>query len=215
MIRINKGVEPNILTNNKATWTTELLDYINRSEKVPEGVYSRYNHNEVKNSLRKECSNKCMYCESPVAHVSYEHIEHIQPKAKSKFPLLTYEWNNLGLACPICNMNKGDQYDIDLPFVNPYTEDPSLFFIALGYIIYHKAANRRGELTKRVLKLNRPELIERRSERLEAITRLIDKYHSETNLILKEAIKTEIEIEIQPDKPYSLCAKSLYDALMN
>ena len=215
MIKINKGVEPNVLTNNKVAWTAELLGYINRNEKVPDGVYNRYNNNEIKNSLREECSYKCMYCESPVAHVSYEHIEHIQPKAKTKFPALTYEWYNLGLSCPVCNMNKGDNYDILLPFINPYTDNPSLFIFALGHFIYHRPANQRGELTKRIFKLNRPELIERRQERLESISRLIDKYHSENNQILKAAIKDEIEIEIQDDKPYSLCAKSIYDAMMN
>jgi uncharacterized protein (TIGR02646 family) len=215
MIKINKGGEPNILVNNKVVWTTELMGYINTNVKVPDGVYNRYNNNEVKAALKTECSNKCMYCESNVSHVSYEHIEHIKPKAKTKYPTLTYEWDNLGLACPICNMNKGDQYDLNLPFINPYMDNPSLYFVAIGHFIYHKHANQRAEITKRIIKLNRPELIEKRLERLESISRLIDKYHSETNLTLKAAIKAEIEIEILDDKPYSFCAKSLYDALMN
>jgi uncharacterized protein (TIGR02646 family) len=215
MIKINKGPEPNILMNNKAAWTAELMGYIHTNVKVPEGVYSRYNNDEVKTALKTECSNKCMYCESHVSHVSYEHIEHIQPKAKTKFPTLTYEWTNLGLACPVCNMNKSDEYDANLTFINPYVDDPTLFFVAIGHFIYHKHANQRAELTKRLIKLNRPELIERRLERLESISRLIDKYHAETNLILKEAIKAEIEIEVLDDKPYSFCAKSLYRALMN
>jgi uncharacterized protein (TIGR02646 family) len=214
MIKINKGVEPNILTTNKVNWTNELLGYIQRNEKVPSNVSNRYNQNDVKESLRTECQNKCMYCESAVAHVSYEHIEHIKPKAKTKFPELTYEWTNLGLACPVCNMNKGDEYDINLPFINPYTENPSDFIFALGHFIYHKPANTRAELTKRQLKLNRPELLERRQERLESIIRLIDRFHSETNPTLKDAIKSEIEIEVEQNKPYSLCAKSIYDAMM-
>ena len=204
-----------MLTINKATWTTELLGYIGRNEKVPSNVANRYNHNDIKSELRNECSNKCMYCESPVAHVSYEHIEHIKPKAKTKFPQLTFEWTNLGLACPVCNMNKGDEYDNNLPIINPYIENPSDFIFALGHFLYHKPANAKGELTKRQLKLNRPELLERRQERLESITRLIDKYHSETNQTLKEAIRVEIEIEIEEDKPYSLCAKSIFNAMMN
>lgn len=215
MIKINKSAEPNVLSINKMAWTTELMEYINADTKVPDGVYSRYNCSAVKEVLRKECQNKCMYCESQVSHVSYEHIEHIKPKAKTKFPQLTYEWKNLGLACPVCNMNKGDEYDINLPFIDPYVDDPSLYFVALGHFIYHKNANPRGELTKRILKLNRPDLIERRLERLESIARLIDKYHSEANLTLKTAIKAEIETEILDDKPYSFCARSLYDALIS
>jgi len=215
MIKINKGAEPNILVSNKAGWTAELMGYINASAKVPDGVSNRYNNDEVKTALKAECLNKCMYCESPVAHVSYEHIEHIKPKASTKFPTLTYDWNNLGLACPVCNMNQGDEYDVNLTFINPYVDDPSLHFIAIGHFIYHRPGNQRAELTKRIIKLNRPELIERRLERLESITRLIDKYYTEPNSILKDAIKAEIEIEILEDKPYSLCSKSLYNALMN
>ena len=112
-------------------------------------------------------------------------------------------------------MNKGDEYDNNLPIINPYIENPSDFIFALGHFLYHKPANSKGELTKRQLKLNRPELLERRQERLESISRLIDKYHSETNLTLKQAIRVEIEIEIEDDKPYSLCAKSIFEAMMN
>ena len=215
MIKINKNSEPNILRNNKVAWTTDLLGYIARNEKIPSNLSNRYNQDDVKNELRNECSNKCMYCESPIAHVSYEHIEHIKPKAKTKFPELTFEWTNLGLACPVCNMNKGDEYDINLPIINPYIENPSDFIFALGHFLYHRAANAKGELTKRQLKLNRPELIERRQERLESISRLIDKYHLETNFTLQQAIRAEIEIEISEDKPYSLCAKSIFNAMMN
>ena len=112
MVKINKLAEPNILTLNKVNWTTDLLGFINRNEKVPPSISSRYNQDDIKKTLRDECNNKCMYCESTIAHVSYEHIEHIKPKAKTKFPELTYEWTNLGLSCPICNMNKGDEYDL-------------------------------------------------------------------------------------------------------
>ncbi|MBF4465005.1 HNH endonuclease [Flavobacterium sp. LC2016-12] len=214
MVKINKSAEPNILTLNKVNWTTDLLGFINRNEKVPPNVSSRYNQDDIKKTLRDECNNKCMYCESTIAHVSYEHIEHIKPKAKTKFPELTYEWMNLGLSCQICNMNKGDEYDLNLPFINPYLENPSDFIFALGHFIYNKPANTKGELTKRQLKLNRPELLERRQERLESIIRLIERYHAETNPTLKNAIRSEIEFEVGYEKPYSLCAKSIYDAMM-
>ncbi|MDH7463513.1 HNH endonuclease [Chitinophagaceae bacterium 26-R-25] len=213
MIKINKGTEPAILQTNKQAWTTELLGYIQKGDKVPDGVYNRYNHEEIKIQLKTECNNKCMYCESPIAHVSYEHIEHIQPKAKTKFPNLTYEWANLGLACPVCNMNKGDHFDATLPLINPYVDNPEDFLIALANWIYHKPAKQRGELTTKILKLNRPELLERRLERLDLIRLLIDKYHNEKNLVLKKAIKDEIEIETQKDKPYSLFSRSLYKAM--
>src|SRR6478609_706765 len=189
MIKITKGPEPNILSINKVVWTAELMGYINAGTKVPDGIYTRYNQLEIKKSLRSECNNKCMYCESPMSHISFEHIEHIKPEAKTKFPDLTYNWDNLGLACPVCNINKGDEYDPSLPIINLYIENPSDYIFALGHFLYHKPANQKGELTKRQLQLNRPELLERRQERLESIIRLIDKYHSENNATLKKAIK--------------------------
>ncbi len=214
MIKLNKGVEPQVLRDNKDEWTRQLLCYVKKGEGIPKSLSSNYASSDVKAALQSECKNKCMYCESIVSHVAYEHIEHIKPKARDKFPELTFEWQNLGLACPVCNINKGSDFDVTMPFVNPYVDDPSQFFVALGNFVHNKQANPRSELTSRRLGLNRPELIERRMERLEAITRLIERYHAQRNLSLKEAILDEIKVEISEDKPYSLCAKSLYDALI-
>ena len=215
MIKINKLDEPTILSNNKDNWTNELLNIIQSGNKVPSTIYNRYNNKEIKNKLKEESNNKCMYCESVIGHIAHEHIEHFRPKAKSKYPQLTYEWNNLGLSCPICNMNKRDEFDEDLPFINPYFEEPNDFFIALGNMIYPKLGNRRAELTRSIIKLNRPELIERRTERLNTIELLINRYSEASNETLKQAILNEILIEIETDKPYSMCAKSLFNLLTN
>lgn len=214
MIRIDKQSEPSILRNNKVTWTNELMGYIRRDEEVPASLKNRYNHDEVKTTLKNECYYKCMYCESTVSHVAYEHIEHIRPKAKNKFPELTYEWTNLGLACPICNHNKGDRYDIDTPFINPYEDNPEDHFIALGAFIYHKSGDKRAYLTEIEIGLNRPELIQQRAERVNIIRNLFDLYTYETNSTIKESIRREIEIEIGRDKPYSFCTRSIYQALL-
>ena len=214
MIRISKGAEPKILKDNKTAWTNTLMGHIRKNEDIPKALASNYNQPDVKSSLKTECRYKCMYCESVVSHVAHEHIEHIKPKAKNKFPELTFEWQNLGLACPVCNMNKGADYDQQAPFINPYVDDPDQFMIALGNFIYNKPANVQAEITVRSLELNRPELIERRMERLEAIKSLIERYHSQNNATLKTAILDEIQQEISEDKPYSMCAKSLYNALI-
>lgn len=64
------------------------------------------------------------------------------------------------------------------------------------------------------MKLNRLELVERRGERLSIIGELINKYHSvcETD-IEKGSVLEQIKIEIDIDKPYSMCAKSLFDSM--
>ena len=199
MISITKGPEPKILIDNNVKWTSELLSYISSGVKIPKHVENRYNTTEVKDALLLESSGKCMYCESPIGHIAHEHIEHIKPKASSKFPGLCYTWNNLGLACPKCNMNKSDTYDLIHPFINPYVDDPDSNFIFFGTWIYPKGHNLRAEITIRVIELNRPDLIERRLERTKSIRRLIDSYNALPPSLLKDALLDEIFIEADVD----------------
>lgn len=209
MIKLNKGPKPDILSNNADSWRDELLGYIQRDEKIPANVGNRYNHTEVKQSLRAESNSKCMYCESKVSHVSYEHIDHIKPKAKNKFPELTFEWQNLGLACPVCNINKSDDFDHQLPILNPYIDVPEHYLVAVGPYVYARPGNSRGQLTEKLLKLNRVELIEQRMERIESIRQMMNSYENEKNEILKKLLLREIILELQEDKAYSFISNAL------
>lgn len=214
MIRLQKQAEPQVLAQNKTIWTQELMAYLSKNLEVPKAVANRYKHEEIKEALRRETYGKCMYCESAVLHVTFDHIEHIKPKAKHKYPELTFEWSNLGLACPTCNMKKGDNYSPDTPFVNPYVDDPSDHFVALGPFVHHKPGDQRGELTETTIQLNRPELIERRKERIDMIRALADKAAMIGDAILKKAIQDEIAIEVGEDKPYSFCSSSAFQHLL-
>ncbi|MFD2787033.1 HNH endonuclease [Hymenobacter rubripertinctus] len=213
MVKIDKKPEPIVLANNKNHWTTLLMGHIARGEVVPSSLSSNYNQTEVKSILKEESRGKCMYCESNVSHVAYEHIEHIKPKAKDKYPDLTFEWNNLGLACPKCNINKSDNYDDNLPFINPYSEDPELSLFSLGPWIYPMPGNDRGFITEQTIQLNRVDLIEKRLERINEIRRLIELYVRQKNDLLKNILKDEIIKEVQPNKPYSMCTKQLLSLL--
>ncbi|MFD2781156.1 HNH endonuclease [Novosphingobium pokkalii] len=105
MIRLSKGDEPAVLSNNAAVWTAELLDALeHRPADVP-GIKGRYNHPTVKAALKAETSEKCAYCESKMLHVTFGDIEHIVPKSAD--PKLTFDWENLTLACDVCNTKKG------------------------------------------------------------------------------------------------------------
>lgn len=214
MIKLTKGSEPAILTANKLTWTTELLNLISSNKPVPKTLATKYNNKEVKVALKSECYSKCMYCESKVEYISDLHIEHIKPKAKDKFPELTFEYENLGLACGVCNRHKSDIYDTTLPFINPYIDDPTNHFISCGSFIWAKPGDKQAKLTASELQLNRPDLVEVRGERLKAIKELIDSYHIELNLTLKESIKKQILMEVEKDKVYSFCSKTLVDTLV-
>lgn len=209
MIKLVKLEKPQVLTDNAEAWKDEVLGYIQRGEKVPTASSNRYNESTVKATLKEESNFKCMYCESKVKHVAHEHIEHIKPKAQSKYPELTFEWSNLGLACPICNMNKSDTYDENLPFLNPFVDEPSEHLVAAGPYVFAKPDRRRGELTQRVIDLNRPELIEQRLERVEFIRGLVDKYEQEQNETLKKMLLKEVQLELSKDKEYSMIVNSL------
>ena len=73
-----------------------------------------YGHSSVKDTLRQAQQDKCAFCESKISHIAYGDVEHFRPKTAwrqtEKGPLqrpgyywLAYEWNNLFLACAICN----------------------------------------------------------------------------------------------------------------
>lgn len=104
MIKLIKSQEPDVLAQNGKQWTSDLMGYVKSGSKIPEGIKNKYNHPDIKRALINETHGKCMYCESYISAVAPEHIEHYRPKAV--YPEKTFEWNNLGLACPWCNIKK-------------------------------------------------------------------------------------------------------------
>jgi hypothetical protein len=207
MIKLTKLECPDILSQNRESWTTELMCYIDRGENPPSRVVNRYNRHEIKSALKRETNGKCAYCESYIEHVDYGDTEHIKPK--SKYPNLTYEWENLTYACRKCNTNKRDEYDENCPPINPYIEHPCGFLFAAGAYIWHLPGSKRGELTEILLKLNRPPLLEARARKIDALRVLLDRYTSEANEIIKRALLDQIRTEVAEDKEYSFCLKSL------
>lgn len=163
-----------------------------------------YKHSDNKATLKSSSFDKCMYCESKITHIDYGDVEHIKPK--SIFPNLTYEWSNLGYACVKCNRDgKGNKYHDD--FINPYEDDPEIFLEPIGSIIFSKNGNQRGEITIDFVKLNRPELLEKRNEKIEKMRPLMTRYHQCTVSAQKEAILEQIVEEAKEDREYSLCIK--------
>src|SRR5436853_4660489 len=104
MIYLNKGAKPEILAEHAKNWTTELLEAIAAGTSLSEARKRRYNHDDIKQALLAETYGKCAYCESKIRHITYGDIEHIVPKSVD--PSLSYEWDNLTLACDVCNTEK-------------------------------------------------------------------------------------------------------------
>lgn len=162
-----------------------------------------YGHQEVKAALRTAQYDKCAFCESKVTHVSFGDVEHFRPKAAFRgqpaAPLispgyfwLAYDWTNLLFACEQCNRrHKGNAFPLadeakrartpaddvgsEAPlFIDPSTEDPTAHIAFRQEVAYAIGGDPRGEATLQALGLNRPELEERRRERL-STTRVLRK----------------------------------------
>lgn len=153
--------------SNAATWTSELLDAIvNRPVEVPL-LKGHYNQPTVKAALKEETSGKCAYCESDMLHVTYGDIEHIVPKSVA--PQLTFDWENLTLACDVCNTKKGNREGL----LDPYAVDPEDHFTFYGPMLLHNPGCNTAEFTSTILELNRIKLLEKRREALDNISNLL------------------------------------------
>lgn len=168
-----------------------------------------YKHPINKQALKMANSDKCMYCESKISHIDFAHIEHYKPKAQNKSPELEFEWTNLGYACPKCNNNKSDKFHYDTPYIDPYLDDPSEHFLACGAWLFVKHGSERSDLTIRDIGLNRPELLEKRLEKITKIQSAITACFRTTNLALRDMALQELRQEAAPDKEFSLFVEAL------
>ena len=171
-----------------------------------------YKHADNKAALKASANGKCMYCESKVSHIDYAHVEHIKPKAPDKYPQLEFVWENLGYCCAVCNNKKSDNYDNVTPYIDPYTDDPSLHLVFLGWYLFTKNGSERGEITIHDIDLNRVELIEQRKDRIEKLTKAITACHRTSNKSLKTSALASLIEEAAEDREYSYAVKCALQA---
>lgn len=167
---------PDSLINHGADWSEDLLRRIEEFEngglKVTDYYYNHYNQPDVKETLLKMYNGLCCYCESVIDEVvdedveqddkrrKYGHIEHRYPKRK--YPELTFNWNNLHIACNDCNTAKGNKFNENYPILDPASDIPISTHISYtiesedGVAIEWKTE--RGETTVKDTDLNRPSL---------------------------------------------------------
>jgi uncharacterized protein (TIGR02646 family) len=190
MIKVKRLPEPQCLVENGRDWTAEYLaarsawespssdanlKVLKQNKDLAE---RRYNQPEVKQVLTTMFHGKCAFCESAIAHIAYPHIEHYRPKDLE--PQLCFDWNNLLLACSVCNgkqykSNKFPLTDQGEAILNPCEDDPDehLSFIcepdeftALNMLTVVRSKSQRGEITIETLGLNRISLLKHRNEKL-------------------------------------------------
>jgi uncharacterized protein (TIGR02646 family) len=200
MIQIKKrGKAPKILENGKAErkrlcdeFLANKADYEIGLKKFGKFNSEIYGHEDVREILKILQNGKCFLCESRIRHISYENVEHFRPKGgvqqgeKDKLsPIgyfwLAYEWSNLFLSCPVCNISyKRNFFPLENPndrattddlgdlskekplFINPETENPELSITFRG--VFPLALDSKGETTIKYAGLRRKELRESRLE---------------------------------------------------
>lgn len=206
MIKIDKSLSnvPGILdsTNpaSKGVLATQALtaeyDQGQRNFKFDANVYG---DSEVKQTLKRIQHDKCCFCESKISHIAYGDVEHFRPKGgyqtASDKPLtqpgyywLAYNFDNLLLACQICNQkfkrnffplideskrvkshhDHGNLHLEDQLIIDPGKDNPE------DHIYFDqeipKARSLKGELTIHRLGLDRGELNDHRLDWLKVIS---------------------------------------------
>lgn len=211
MIKLNKLPKPNILELYAADWTRILLEKITSGSKPTDSEKSKYRHPEIKSILIKETNGKCAYCESKLLHITYGDIEHITPKSTKAD--VTFEWNNLTLACDVCNTNKSDKFSHGIGFVDPYLHEPTNHFNFVGGLVLAKIGDDNARLTEESLKLNRAELVERRNQRIRYLREQVEVINRAPEH-LKDVLRASLQEELDDDKEYAAIARACIPCLI-
>lgn len=192
MLRLQRRKCPKILRTKGLAKTKELCALYDRSEPHRKGEErfsidaETYGDLSVRKVLERAQRGKCGYCDAKMLPLD---IEHYRPKSASKqartakdekpgYYWLSYEWQNLLLACVFCNQSRQDtageptgkgtlfplinptkrarsHHDSLAPeeplLLHPYEDDPDEH---IGYRQYRlHALTKKGEATIEVLKL--------------------------------------------------------------
>lgn len=203
MIRLHKGPPPDILVKNAAQWTKEYADAL-AAGTMTDTVRYRYRHADIKAALRAESHNKCVYCESDIATGETDHIRPV-----SKCPSEIVVWANLALVCKECNTNKSDYYALAEPLINPYTDAPAAHLLFVGPMVFAVVGDALGLRTQEQLKLNRPDLLQRRSKRLERLAPLIEQWNAHASGATKDILRNAILDEAADNMDYAATVRAL------
>jgi uncharacterized protein (TIGR02646 family) len=213
LIPVVRSAQPIVLHRKADDWLSELKRLMSNPATPKDHLaraQNKYRHAQVKAALVRMFHGKCAYCESKITMVTYGAIEHFFPK--SHYVDLTFEWNNLLLACDRCNDagHKGVKFPLD-NMGNPLLIDPTdgitdpnthleFAWDARAGLASVYGRDERGKTVETIFDLNgvngRKELIEHRSnyvKKLLALLRLAQRGDSEAVALLKEACSPRAE----------------------
>lgn len=205
MRKLKKGNKPAILESKSEQWTQDFA-----SDPENDSIRFRYRHPDIKAALLAETHCKCVYCESKIGHNCPGDTEHIVPVSIRKER--AFDWENLTIACSICNTYKGSYYDEANPFLNTYTDDVEGQLEHQGPIVNYMPGNICAEITVKRLKLNtveRIELIKRKVEHMIRVTHLRTRIADSKNITLKELLQLELNQMQDKSSEYSAMTMAL------
>lgn len=128
MIRVNRGIEPDILKYIRHKELNVLRGL--RREPLSDEIKG---YREVAKDIWEFQCHKCCYCETRVPR-GFNDVEHFRPKAQADrrpgctkthgYWWLAFSWNNLLYACPGCNRsNKNSSFPLEVGSVSLVAED--------------------------------------------------------------------------------------------
>ncbi len=181
---IIKGTEPSELTDWK------LKDKMYQRGKPDWNRLKKEVKDALRNTISKEQGYICCYCERRITENNF-HLEHLKPKAESKFPQLQLEYSNLLCSCQLdleqgeprhCGNIKGSWYDEE-NFVSPLDPDCTgrFKFTANGQIYSADENDEAIQTTIEKLRLDIDKLNNLRKDAIEPFLNL-DGYLSEEDL---------------------------------
>ena len=209
MIRVRKPAQaPEVLQTRGVQAVRQFIEAYKRDPasydsgaKTFEFSSDLYGHESVKTALRQAQHDKCAFCESKFAHISYGDVEHFRPKGgchqaegepllRPGYYWLAYHWANLYLSCTLCNQrfkknlfplqkasrrarnHQGDVAAEEPLLIDPGAEDPESLIGFREEVPYAVNGSSRAESTITILGLRRPELAERRRDYLVTVKML-------------------------------------------
>ena len=172
MHNVPRFTKPNSLHRNGTRWRRELLTALSSSDPNKELItrrVNRYKQDDIRTALEQMYGGLCCYCESRIPIVAFGHIEHRKPK-KSQ-PEYTFDWDNLHLACPVCNQAKSDKWNDDYPILDSVQDTISEHLSYKVDGVKRWPESHRGTTTIEHAALNRQEL---RDARMVIAFRVLD-----------------------------------------
>jgi hypothetical protein len=92
--------------------------------------------------------------------------------------------------------------------LHPYKDEPDEHLSAAGPFLFAINGSSKGKATILTIKLNRADLMEKRTEKLNSINSLIEQWASETDADKKAILQRQLDEETKPEMEFSFVVRN-------